>query len=88
MKLPEIAIQLPEWVEGFLAERPLVFPNREDRMRLVIELARRNVGERTGGPFGAAVFDQHGGLIAPGINLVLSRNLSILHAEIVAMLMA
>lgn len=38
------------------------YPSVEDRMRLVIELARRNVRSGTGGPFGAAVFSRNGRL--------------------------
>lgn len=54
-------------------------------MRLVIELARRNVAEGTGGPFGAAVFDLDSHkLIAPGINLVVASGYSWAHAEMVA----
>lgn len=54
-------------------------------MRFVLELSRRNVRHKTGGPFGAAVFDSDGHLIAPGINLVVISNCSLLHAEMVAL---
>lgn len=54
-------------------------------MRFVLELSRRNVRHKTGGPFGAAVFDSDGQLIAPGINLVVISNCSLLHAEMVAL---
>lgn len=54
-------------------------------MRFVIELSRLNVQHGSGGPFGAAVFDRDGHLIAPGINLVVSSNCSLLHAEMVAL---
>jgi tRNA(Arg) A34 adenosine deaminase TadA len=57
-------------------------------MRLVIELSRLNVEHETGGPFGAAVFDAAGRLVAPGVNLVTSANSSILHAEMVAIALA
>jgi tRNA(Arg) A34 adenosine deaminase TadA len=57
-------------------------------MRFVIALARRNVEEGTGGPFAAAVFDAEGRLIAPGVNLVVSASCSVLHAEIVALMLA
>jgi len=60
----------------------------EERMRLVIELARQNVEQKTGGPFAAAVFDHQGNLIAPGVNMVVSANCSVLHAEIVAIALA
>ena len=83
-----LTIQLPDWVEPFIAARGELFPSIEDRMQLVIELSRRNVAEKTGGPFGAAVFDQEGGLIAPGVNIVPTANCSILHAEMVALALA
>jgi len=58
-------------------------------MELVTTLARRNVDEGTGGPFGAGIFDMLSGrLIAPGINMVMSANCSVAHAEIVAMMLA
>ena len=57
-------------------------------MRFVIALARENVQRRTGGPFGAAVFDDSGRLIAPGVNLVVSSKCSVFHAEIVALALA
>ena len=57
-------------------------------MGLVVELSRQNVERTTGGPFGAAVFDREGRLIAPGINMVAASNCSVLHAEIVALALA
>ncbi len=86
--LPEVNIRLPEWVEGFLATGPELYPDAEDRMRFVIALARLNVRHGMGGPFAAAVFDSSGRLIAPGVNLVVASNCSILHAEIVALALA
>ena len=75
---------MPTWVDRFVADSPRVFPEIDDRMRFVLELSRRNVRHETGGPFGAAVFDSDGRLIAPGINLVVISNCSLLHAEMVA----
>lgn len=60
-------------------------PELEGRMAVAIEAARRNVEARTGGPFGAAVFERDSGrLVALGVNLVVPAGLSILHAEMVA----
>lgn len=76
---------LPSWVEDIVDfERP--YPGAEDKMSLVIDLASRNVAERHGGPFGAAVFDattHH--LVGPGVNLVIPAQNPTAHAEIVAM---
>ncbi|MCJ7777133.1 MAG: nucleoside deaminase [Sedimentisphaerales bacterium] len=88
MILPELKIQLPGWVESFLDEAGYFQSQIEERMRLVIELSRHNVEQKTGGPFAAAVFDRQGNLIAPGLNLVLTANCSILHAEVVAIALA
>ncbi|MCP4715845.1 MAG: nucleoside deaminase, partial [Deltaproteobacteria bacterium] len=88
MKLPEIHIRLPQWIETFLQEAPRQHKNRDERMRFVIELSRRNTTFKTGGPFGAAVFDADGHLIAPGVNLVTSANCSLLHAETLALMLA
>jgi tRNA(Arg) A34 adenosine deaminase TadA len=58
-------------------------------MRLAIALARKNVESRTGGPFGAAIFEcSSGRLVAGGVNLVLPMKNSMLHAEVVAIILA
>ena len=58
-------------------------------MRFVIELARQNIEHRTGGPFGAAIFETTSGkLLAPGVNLVEPAHCSIAHAEMVAIALA
>lgn len=82
-------LTLPSWLSGFLASQPAVFPDDEARMRLVVHLAAANVRHGTGGPFGAAIFDlADGALIAPGINQVVPQRCSLLHAEMVALLLA
>lgn len=83
-----IAIELPEWAVGYIRGIPREYPAPEDRMRLTIDLARRNVRAGTGGPFGAAVFNRDGRLISAGMNLVTALNCSVLHAEIVALVLA
>ena len=58
-------------------------------MSYVIELSRLNVRHGTGGPFAAAIFrSDDGSLLASGVNLVLSARLSVLHAEVVALIAA
>jgi tRNA(Arg) A34 adenosine deaminase TadA len=88
MNLPELKISLPDWVENSLLRTGNVQPQIEDRMRLVIELSQHNIEQQTGGPFAAAIFDQQGKLVAPGVNIVTSANCSILHAEIIAIALA
>ena len=88
MKLPEVTIRLPQWVPSFLQSINTVFPSREERMRFVIALSKQNIVHETGGPFAAAIFDDAGKLLAPGVNMVTSANCSILHAEMVAIALA
>jgi tRNA(Arg) A34 adenosine deaminase TadA len=58
-------------------------------MRLAIRLAHLNVTHGTGGPFGAALFnDATGTLVSAGINLVVRSNFSTAHAEIIAITLA
>ena len=88
-RFPSFSLRLPDWLKGFPADARQVYPTDEDRMRVVIELARSNVRAGTGGPFGAGVFDiRTHTLVAPGVNLVTSANCSLLHAEMVAILIA
>ncbi|HEU5408769.1 MAG TPA: nucleoside deaminase [Nitrospira sp.] len=55
-------------------------------MRFAIRLALTNVTAKTGGPFGAAVFEtKTGRLIAVGVNVVEPSNCSLAHAEMVAL---
>jgi tRNA(Arg) A34 adenosine deaminase TadA len=84
----DLQVTLPEWVPAAVDwDRPL--PADEDRMRLAIALARENVAHRTGGPFGAAVFDERSGLpVAVGVNLVERLANAVLHAEVVALMLA
>lgn len=85
-----ITLRLPGWLQAFAAEAAgSGYPDADRRMRLVIELARRNVEAGTGGPFGAAVFEaENGRLLAAGVNLVVSAGCSVLHAEVVALMLA
>ena len=88
MKTPELKIQLPDWIGSFLDQTGNIHSQIEDRMRFVIELSHRNIEQQTGGPFAAAIFNQQGKLIAPGVNMVTNTNCSILHAEMVAIALA
>jgi tRNA(Arg) A34 adenosine deaminase TadA len=89
VSFPEFVLQLPRWVDDILPEPDAVYVSHEDRMQLVIALARHNVRSGTGGPFGAGIFDlQTHTLVAPGVNLVVPLNCSVLHAEVVAIIIA
>jgi tRNA(Arg) A34 adenosine deaminase TadA len=81
----KIAIELPAWIKGLVAERGDGLTTVESRMHFVIELSRANVERRTGGPFGAAVFEVGSGrVIGVGVNLVEASNCSFAHAEMLA----
>jgi len=85
----QINLSLPAWVDEEVAERGQYFATDEERMAFVIALSRRNVLEKTGGPFGAAVFERASGrLVAPGVNVVVAGNTSLAHAEAMAFMLA
>ncbi|MGB8716460.1 MAG: nucleoside deaminase [Rhodanobacteraceae bacterium] len=78
-----IELSLPDWInQAFDVQAS--YPDRESQVRLAIELSRRNVAEGSGGPFGAAVFDADGTVVAVGVNRVLPQTCSLAHAEIMA----
>ena len=83
-----VVVDLPPWAQEYDAPGT-VFHDDTSRMRLAIELSRRNVERGTGGPFGAAIFESESGkLVAVGINSVVRLNQSSLHAEMVAYMRA
>lgn len=86
MLLAQLHLTLPVWVHD-LAHHDL-YPTDDSKMALAIDLARRNIDARSGGPFGAAVFDGAGRLIAVGVNRVLQQNCSLAHAESMAYMLA
>jgi tRNA(Arg) A34 adenosine deaminase TadA len=83
-------LSLPDWVPAVLAARGAwTFATVDDRMRLVIELARENFQRDTGGPFAAAVFDETSGrLVSAGVNRVVPMRCSSAHAEVMALSLA
>jgi tRNA(Arg) A34 adenosine deaminase TadA len=83
-----LTIAFPAWLGAF-ADRTRVYGSDEERMRLAIDLSRENVLRTTGGPFGAAVFESESGrLVSVGVNLVVGLGNSVLHAEVVALMVA
>ena len=81
---------LPDWLVDDLddvAARPL--GTVEQRMSLANELADRNWRAGNGGPFAAIVVDRaSGALVSVGVNVVLSTDLSGMHAEMMALSLA
>lgn len=85
----EVVLRLPQWLRQAAAVIEQPFGSAEAKMLFVIDLAKQNVEHKSGGPFGAAVFEAGSGrLLAPGVNLVEPLNCSIAHAEMVALALA
>jgi tRNA(Arg) A34 adenosine deaminase TadA len=83
-----LEVSLPDWLEEVVAPQARFF-SPEERMRLVIRLARENVLRDSAGPFGAAVFDADSGeVVAAGVNRVVPLQSSLFHAEVLALLFA
>lgn len=78
---------LPGWIADTV-DFEHAYAGDDARIALVIDLARHNVERATGGPFGAAVFDDNDRLIAVGVNRVEPLNSSLAHAEIMALALA
>jgi tRNA(Arg) A34 adenosine deaminase TadA len=83
-----LVISTPDWL-GQAVDWSARYRSDEERMAVAVELARQNVLRGWGGPFGAAVFEAHGGgLVAAGVNSVTRLGNSILHAETLAIMLA
>lgn len=86
--LPSLVnLSLPEWVFREV-DAAKIYADDEAKVALAIRLSLRNVEERTGGPFGAAVFTSTGKLVAAGVNRVVPQSCSIAHAEMMAYMLA
>ncbi len=82
-----LEFSLPGWVPAFMGEWP--GGDEAARMAFVVEAARRNVAMSTGGPFAAGVFESGSGrLVSLGVNRVVAEQLSMLHAEMIAIALA
>lgn len=80
--MTRFSFTMPDW-----AGNPPVSGDDDVRMRWVVSLAQTNI-RHGGGPFAAAVFDGQGKLVAAGVNRVVSERCSVLHAEMVALMLA
>jgi tRNA(Arg) A34 adenosine deaminase TadA len=88
VKIPTIKINHPAWIETFV-DWEKQFKTDEDKMFLAINLSLENVKQKTGGPFGAAIFEaETGKLLSVGTNQVVRLNHSCLHAEVMAIMTA
>jgi tRNA(Arg) A34 adenosine deaminase TadA len=82
-----LQLTLPDWLRDWIDGARICLDD-EARVALAIELARRNVENATGGPFGAAVFDGDGKVVSVGVNRVIPNTCSVAHAEIMAYMLA
>ncbi|WP_029150563.1 deaminase [Microbacterium indicum] len=83
------SLDLPAWLEDELAPVPEALPTREERVALVNRLADRNWREGNGGPFAAIIVERESGrIVSVGVNVVLSNDISLGHAEVTAIGMA
>ncbi len=74
---------LPAWASELkLAAK---YPSDEEKVALSIRLAEKNVEEDTGGPFGAALFDEAGHVVSLGANRVVPLENAFYHAEFVCL---
>ena len=80
--------EMPWWASDLVGVRR-EFSNVSERMALAVELSRRNLAEKTGDPFGAAVFDLSScRLVAMGVNVVGPSATVAAHGEVVALCLA
>ena len=87
MLYAQIHLTLPAWVHEAV-DTNATYAGDEDKVALAIELSRRNIEARSGGPFGAAVFGRDDRIIAVGVNRVVPHNCSLAHAETMAFMLA
>lgn len=84
----DLTISLPAWVDE-VVQWDHCYADDAERVGLAITLSRENVERRTGGPFGAAVFDSAtGALLGVGVNCVERLGNAVLHGEVVAIMFA
>lgn len=87
MLYAQVHLTLPAWVHE-LVDTARTYASDDAKVALAIELSRLNIEERSGGPFGAAVFGPDDRLISVGVNRVLPHSCSVAHAEMMAYMLA
>ncbi len=88
MKVPHrLSLTLPDWLADRI-DTGRSYPGDAAKVALAIELSHHNVHERSGGPFGAVLFDGDDRIVAAGVNRVLPQNCSAAHAEMMAYMLA
>lgn len=84
MLYAQLHLTLPSWIHDEV-DHGRLYPDASSRIALAIDLSRRNVSHRSGGPFGAAVFNEAGRLLGVGVNRVVPSQCSAAHAEVMAL---
>lgn len=84
MLYAQLHLTLPAWIHEEV-DHDRLYLDDESRIALAIDLSSRNVSHRSGGPFGAAVFNAAGRLLGVGVNRVVPSQCSIAHAEMMAL---
>lgn len=87
MLYAQVHLTLPAWVHDAV-DASRRYDSDDDKVALAIDLSRRNVEARSGGPFGAAVFGPDDRIVAVGVNRVLPHSCSVAHAETMAYMLA
>jgi tRNA(Arg) A34 adenosine deaminase TadA len=84
MLYAQLHLTLPPWVHDAIdADR--AYADADAQVGLAIQLSRLNVEHASGGPFGAAVFNEAGRLVGVGVNRVVAHHCSAAHAEVLAL---
>ncbi len=85
---PQVVIDVPAWLNT-ITRTGQTYRSDEEKMALVLGLATENVERGAGGPFGAAIFEvESGRIVAAGVNSVVRLQNCVLHAEMVAIMLA
>lgn len=84
MLTAQIHLTMPPWVHDEV-DAQKIYLDAESRIALAIDLSRHNIVNRSGGPFGAAVFNEAGRLVGVGVNRVVPTSCSVAHAEVMAL---
>ena len=88
MLYAQVHLTLPAWIHDAV-DPQTICTDDESKVAFAIELSRQNIARASGGPFGAAIFDDTSGrLIGIGVNRVLQQNCSAAHAEMMAYMTA
>jgi len=87
--LASVRVDMPAWLSTVAARLPDRLETVESRMEVAITLARQNLIEDSGGPFGALVVARDSGrVMALAVNRVEPASCSSAHAEVMALSLA